>query len=51
MKFDIRWFLALPKPNLNLFFQNSEKGGHLGGGGGIHKKFQNFCLSTDFDEI
>ena len=49
MKFDIRWFHALLKLNLNSFFKNSEKGGPLRGG--IHKKFPNFCLSTDFDEI
>merc|ERR1711888_536034 len=42
MKFDIRWFHALLKPNLNSFFKNSEKGGPLRGGGEFTKFFQIF---------
>ena len=50
MKFDIRWFLALPKPNLEPIFRNSEKGGPWGGGDS-QIFFKKNCLSTDFDEI
>ena len=40
MKFDIRWFHALLKLNLNSFFKNSEKGGPLRGE--FTKNFQIF---------
>ena len=38
-----------PKTKSEVIFWNSEKGAH--GREGVHRIFQKFCLSNDFDEI